>query len=558
MKIRHRRRPLTCMRPAPPPRSWPWPVAAMIAVLSLIAAMLAGLIRREVIASVLALASVVSVVQPLSAAERAELAALRRLRAPVGDRGGVEPLGAFIQRMSPQFTAAPHLQPLIRLIERSRQEEIRAVVIYPPRHGKTETIAHGLAWRILCDPAGFNAYATYGNDLSIKASRRIRKLVLANGMPLAKDRNTVNEWKTPVEGGLKATSLGGPLTGQGFKGGLIVVDDPIKGRKAANSRKVRDEVWDWLCDDVLSRAEGGTSVIVNATRWHEDDPTGRILAGKLNALGHGPPWEVIHMPAVMDADGKPTDERINPDARVLWPASEWTLERFAGVRARGEHGWWSLYQGMPRSRDGKLFPGEPNYFALGEHRWDGTWRAVLVLDPAASESTSADWSAIGLFAMQGYGLDSRMRVIRARRVQQSIPDVAMMALAWQRQYGVMLAIEAQGAFVSVPQTIRKAAPGLRIYEIKKRGDGDVVWLGDKFTRAQPASGAWKDPKGNRIAFPIGEPWVSEFVDELHDFTGLGDAHDDQVDILAHAWNVLYRETPSSPDLDRGSVEVVGA
>ena len=491
----------------------------------------------------------------LTPAERAELAMLRRLRAPAGAPGGVERLASFIRRMSPQFAPAPHLVPLIELIERTRTEEVQAIVTYPPRHGKTETIAHGLAWRIACDPAGFNAYATYGLDLANKASRRIRKLVQRCKMPLARDRNTVLEWKTHLEGGLKATSLGGAITGQGFQGGLIVLDDIIKGRKKANSRKHRDEVWDWAVADVLSRAQGGSSVIVNGTRWHEDDPIGRILAGKLSAGGRGRKWEVLHMPAVSGPDGRPIDERIHPElARALWPGSEWTLEKFEGIRARGEYDWWSLYQGMPRPKDGQLFPGQPSYF--DGHVWDGTWRAAIVLDPAASESTAADFSAIGLFAMRGYGRDSEMRVLRVHRAQISIPDVAMLALEWQRKYRVMLAVEAQGAFVGVPQTIRKAAPGLRIFEIKRRGDGDVVWLGDKYTRAQPASGAWKDPRGCRISVQIGADWSEAFVNELNDFTGLGDTHDDQVDILAHAWNVLYRESPRDA-AERGGVEVVG-
>lgn len=493
----------------------------------------------------------------LTAAERAELAALRCLRAPVDSPdSNVERLADFIRRMSPQFAPAPHLVPLIRLIERTRHEEVRALVTYPPRHGKTETIAHGLAWRILTDPAAPNAYATYGLGLAKKTSRKVRKLVKRAGMPLAKDLNTVLDWRTTLEGGLKATSLGGGITGEGFKGGLFVVDDAIKGRKVANKRERRDEVWEWLIDDVFSRLEGSSSAIVNATRWHPDDPHGRILGGHLNLGGRGRPWEVIHMPAVMGIDGKPTDERSDPDARVLWPESEWTLDRFADIRARGEAGWWSLYEGMPRSKDGKLFPGEPGYF--DNHVWDGTWRAVLVMDPAASEKTSADFTAIGLFAMKGYGRDSVMRVIRAHRDHIQIPDAAMLALRWQQQYRVLLAIEAVGAFVGVPQMVRKNAPGLRIFEIKPRKEGDVVWLGDKYTRAQPVSGAWKDPRGCRVQFQIGATWAPPFIDELHDFTGLGDAHDDQVDILAHAWNVLYRETPSSPDLDRGSVEVVGA
>ena len=88
--------------------------------------------------------------------------------------------------------------------------------------------------------------------------------------------------------------------GQGFQGGLIVLDDIIKGRKKANSRKHRDEVWDWAVADVLSRAQGGSSVIVNGTRWHEDDPIGRILAGKLNEGGGGWPFVLSDLKSLLE------------------------------------------------------------------------------------------------------------------------------------------------------------------------------------------------------------------------------------------------------------------
>lgn len=487
----------------------------------------------------------------LTPAEEAELAALRRLRAPSGP-GGVEPLRAYIGRMSPRLAPAPHLDPLIDLFERSRREEIRALVTYPPRHGKTTTIEHGLAWRIGCDPAAPNLYATYGMDLSNTTARKIRKLVRRTGMPMARDANAVGDWKTSLGGGLYSTSLGAGVTGQGFKGGLVVIDDALKGRKAANSKKVRDEVWDWLVADVFSRAEGGTGIIVNATRWHEDDPHGRIIAGRLNLGGYGRQWEVIHMPAIRGPDGKPIDERLHPDlAQVLWPGSEWDLARLAERRAPSERDWWSLYQGMPRPKDGAIFRGEPTNFE--SHDWSG-WRGIIILDPTASEKTSADHFALGVFAMKGYGAESVMRVLEVERGQEDVPSQAERAMRMQRRYRLLLGIEAVQGFKSIPQMIRKLAPGLTILELSPQTRG---WGGDKYTRAQPVGAAWCR---GRVQLPIGARWRDEYTAELLAFTGNGDAADDQVDITAYAWNVLYREaagqSPGPPST--GSVEVIGA
>jgi predicted phage terminase large subunit-like protein len=68
---------------------------------------------------------------------------------------------------------------------------------------------------------------------------------------------------------------------------------------------------------------------------------------------------------------------------------------------------------------------------------------------------------------------------------------------------------------------------------------DVPATQDKFVRAQPASAGWN---AGRVLVPdaaLAEmPWVQPFLDEVMGFTGVGDAHDDQVDALAAAYDVL--------------------
>jgi phage terminase large subunit-like protein len=39
-------------------------------------------------------------------------------------------------------------------------------------------------------------------------------------------------------------------------------------------------------------------------------------------------------------------------------------------------------------------------------------------------------------------------------------------------------------------------------------------------------------------------WVNDFLEECYAFTGIKDAHDDQIDALAHAWNVLTALVPT--------------
>lgn len=261
-----------------------------------------------------------------------------------------EPLRDYIVRRTPKYAPIPeHHMPIVDLIELTRQREVFATISMPPRGGKTETLAHGLAWRTELDPACLNFYATFGDQLAQQTSRRVRRLVRESGMPLADDAQSVHDWRTVLGGGLKATSVGGDVTGRGCNSGLIVADDLVKGREFAESKLNRDRAWDWLRDDLMSRLEPGASLIVNMTRWHEDDVIGRLLVDPL-----GVEWIHVVIPAVVGLDGKATDERDDPDARSYWP-EVYSLERLSQIRARGEHGWWSLYQQSPFPRGGGMY-----------------------------------------------------------------------------------------------------------------------------------------------------------------------------------------------------------
>ncbi len=456
----------------------------------------------------------------MSSSAAQELAALRYLQR------GVEPLDTFIRRVSPRMPPPKHIRRIMRLFERSRREEVRALVTMPPRHAKTTTFKHGVAWRVKWDPACLNFYASYASGLSEQFSRDVRRMIRREAIPLSKEINSVEEWQTTLGGGLKSTSVGGSITGRGCNGGIIVVDDAIKGREQAESKLHRDKVWDWFRADVMSRLEPGASLIACNTRWHEDDLIGRLLKD-----GLGEKWVHINLAAVTDGHGRAIDERLEDGAVALWP-EEYPLARLAKIRLRGEYDWWSLYQQMPRKKGDKIFGDEPARFDLQAFTWDGQ-RGVIVLDPSGTAKTSSDFAALGAFAMRGYSSDSRMRVVDVRNKQITVPQQTRDALAMQRKYGLLVAVEAVGGFKAIPDMMREAAPRIRLLEITP--------LGDKFTRAQPASGAWND---GRIEVPIEAEWdVDGYVEEMQAFTGLNDPHDNQVDITAHAWNTLYRESP---------------
>lgn len=430
-----------------------------------------------------------------------------------------EPLADYITRVNPKLPPPPHiLRHLIPKLEEAKRRPLRLIINMPPRHAKSHTVAHFIAWYLDNCPTLRNAYATYSDDLSLDMSKLVRKAYSANGGGFEAGSNAVHDWRTAEGGGMVATTVRGILTGKPVTG-VAVVDDPHKDRAEAESGRIRENVWEWFRTVVYSRLEPGASCIVIQTRWHTDDLSGRLLRGET-----GDDWELVELPAIADED---TDHES-----ALWP-EQFPLEQLHKIKkTQGAYNWSALYQQRPRPRGGRVF-NSPSRFELENFRFDGLFLRIGV-DPAASAKTSADYSVGLLLGTKGVGDDARGYVIDVLRVQEEIPKFCRRLLAWQRRWiGAPLIVEAVAGFKAVPQIIRELAPGVRVVEVKPSLD--------KFQRAQSVAAAWND---GRIAVPITAPWdVEAFLDEVDNFTGLGDVHDDQVDALAHAWNDGYKPLP---------------
>lgn len=439
-----------------------------------------------------------------------ELAGLRDERER--RRGG---LLAFVPRVSPLFAPPNHLAAVARLIERAQSEPVFACVSVPPRHGKTELLLHAIAWWLSRSPGDALGYVSYASEFAESKSLRARDFARACGVRLHPERATLAEWRTTDGGGLLATGIGGPLTGQGVR--LAIVDDPVKNREEAESALKRQRTWDWFTSTLWTRIEPGGSCIVVHTRWHEDDLIGRLSRGE---MGTAAQWEVVNLPAVGD------------DGAALWPA-RWPVEELAKKRAANEYDWHSLFMGAPRARGGEVFRAPARYTAPDVH---GA-RIVLAVDPAGTESTRADWTVAVALAMRGSGTTTRADVVDVLRLQREPGDTARELLAWQRKHGsAPLHIEASRDGKSIAKALRAMQPALRIAELAPRGD--------KFVRAQPVATAWNEGRVRVPSTSSGAPWLGDFLDTVCRFTGVSDRHDDDVDALAYAWTAGASSGPT--------------
>lgn len=444
---------------------------------------------------------------------------------------GADSILDWIPLMSPTYTAPKHLRPLLEVIARSMFEPVYAWCSVPPRHGKTETILHSVVWRLMQEPECEIAYCTYEANLAYSKSRKMKEIAEKCGIQIKRGASGVQEWWTKQGGRVIATSIGGPITGKGCK--WLVIDDALKNREEAESPVIRAKHWDWLTSTAFSRVEPGGSVLVNATRWHDDDLIGRIQA-EFCKPGSDMPWIGVHMPAIYED----TDKQGNLRERALWP-SRWPLpELHKKRRLVGEFDWASLYQGQPRPKGGRMFRAATRYEYPMIMETDTPYKIIIGADPAATERTTADYSCAVVLAVSGEfnTLDFRADVLEVYRKQVEVPEFVARLRDLAVKWGAPIAVEAVAGFKAVPQMLRNLDKRLRII--------DAPALGDKFTRAIPVSAAWNDPMGGRVRVPQQADWLNDFLAEVEKFTGVKDAQDDQVDALAHAYNAAQMLVPT--------------
>jgi hypothetical protein len=158
----------------------------------------------------------------------------------------------------------------------------------PPQHGKSLTVIDFIAWCVGHDPELRVIYASFSDRLSIRANLRMQRAfdnpvyqfifpetrIAPKGSGVALRNYDILEF-VGTEGYFRNSTVLGSITGEALD--LGVIDDPIKGRAEANSLLQRDKVWNSLTDDVFSRFSETAALLMIMTRWHVDDPAGRLI-----------------------------------------------------------------------------------------------------------------------------------------------------------------------------------------------------------------------------------------------------------------------------------------
>jgi predicted phage terminase large subunit-like protein len=400
----------------------------------------------------------------------------------------------------------------------------------PPQHGKSTMVIDFVSWAVgqafLERQSAIRfIFASFSDRLGIRANVRLQRILLNPKHPaifgtrVLGPRSRYNSDMIEFEGAgvdrgyFRNTTVEGAVTGESLDIGVI--DDPIKGRAEANSQLTREKTWAWMTDDFMTRFSDKGGLLMIMTRWHLDDPAGRLM--ELN-----PDVRVCRYPALAEED-----EEYRKQGEPLFPelkSAEFLDKQRATMTLAG---WQSVYQQAPIIVGGDMFPIDKVAVVPELPADANVHQAIRYWDKAGTHEGGAFSAGVLMLRLE----DGTYCVVDVRRGRWSSLEREKMILQTakidERLYPEMQVIVEQepgsGGKESAERTIRMLAG----YSV----EADRV-SGAKEVRADPFAAQWQ--AGNvRI---VAANWNRDYLDEHEHFPAGKFA--DQVDASSGAFNKL--------------------
>ncbi|MFE2934863.1 terminase large subunit domain-containing protein [Streptomyces sp. NPDC059278] len=396
----------------------------------------------------------------------------------------------------------------------------RLLLTTPPQVGKSTLVSELLPfWWLARHPSQRIGIASYAASLAIKKSRAVRRHVMERGtefgLEIRRGESSVYDWSTTAGGGVRATGVGGSLTGFPITG-VGIVDDPHKDRRDADSLRMRNRVWEWWSSVFLSRLRPGVPVILVLTRWHEDDLAGRVLRHE-GTTETGGRWRVINLPATATAltdplgrdYGGPLTHPALEDDDLEALTAHWADKKATST----PRDWGALYQADPQPAEGALITRDQ---LADQRRLNGhpaipePERIAVAVDPSGGGRDVA--GIIGGFR----GTDGRLYIThdRSRRMASTewsrracllAHEIGATVIHVERNYGgdmVNMAISTAWAALKTEGAIPADAVKPYIAPVQAKTG--------KFLRAEPIAQQWIEDRVRTTAYlpEMEEEWAT--------------------------------------------------
>lgn len=445
-----------------------------------------------------------------------------------------------------KYQNALHHDAVARALEEVVDGGYRFLILtMPPRHGKSELVSRRLpAWLLGRFPDKHGIVATYNDDFASDFGKDVRSIVKTNAFRqvfpdfrLARGGAASDRLQTTQGGQWSFVGRGGSLTGRG--GHILICDDLIKDDKEAQSKAIRDQAWNWFTKVAMTRRMGKKLVILTFTRWHSDDPIGRLTdpenehySAKLAKM-----IKIINFPAIAEDDDPLGRESGEP----LWPdgPDQFDREFLDQQRELDPLAFEALYQQRPSVADGTLFRRESVLYHGPDERVQtppmNELRIFCASDHAVSTAQRADSTVL-----LRVGIDRQNNIYLLdcwwRKAPTDAVVEAMLTMGKQNPRPLIWWAEKGHISKSIGPFLRKRMSETNTFF----NITEVTPVADKEQRAQAISARMAM---GRVYFPKGKPWVEKAINQLLAFpNGL---HDDFVDAFAWIGLGLQSQVPVS-------------
>ena len=400
------------------------------------------------------------------------------------------------------------------------------IIEAPPQHGKSEAITDVISWIAGRNPHLRTIYASFSERLGVRANLKLQRLYskkvyqdifpetrinsknVATGVNYLRNREILEYCE---KGGyFRNTTVQGSITGESLD--LGVIDDPIKGREAANSETTRNKTWEWFTDDFFTRFSEDAGFLMILTRWHVDDPAARLIA-------NNPRVKVLKYKAIAEVDEKhrKAGEALIPEHKSI----EFLLER---KRIMGSS-FDALYQQNPVIKGGNFFNTDWIKYVkrdiINDIKFEKRFITVDTALKAKEQNDYTVYSAFGVFEKRLYLLD----MFRGKPLSKAREITAKDFYNRNNAYPFKgMYIEQKASGVDLFQRMKE--DGYMVYEVERNVD--------KVFRAEQVA-PYIETYGLYIVEDL--PNITDFLGEYTAFPNA--LHDDMIDTLIDGVQIAY-------------------
>lgn len=407
----------------------------------------------------------------------------------------------------------------------------RLIISMPPQEGKSERASRRFPlWMLHRNPNLRIAIVSYGHEVARRWGGRIRDDLKANpdlGLVLSSSTAAKHEFELlGYQGGVFCAGIDGGLTSRPVD--LLIIDDPYKNAKQADSKAWKQTVEEFWEEVALPRLAPGAPVVLIQTRWRQDD-----LAGWLERTGDD--WVVLNIPAQADHDPEKGETDVlgrEPGEFMESARRRSVADWLKKIREVGSRAWNALYQGRPSPAQGTFFKRDW-WQEYDQPQWverpDGSFvvtgfdELLTSWDLTFKDTEGTDYVCGQIWGRRGADAYLLDQVHGRMDFPQTASAVRQLAAKWPQ--AVLKLVEDKANGPAIIASLRHTVVGIVPEEPQ----------GGKEARAAAVSPI---VEARNVYLPSPElcPWVGDFIEECAGFPTA--AHDDRVDAMSQALNRL--------------------